>query len=269
MVEVAWIDADLEESLSEPRTLAHGGEVPSVGRRGAVPLVRTHLVDERVLLGAGCGLSSGTWWARATPDLPFEVLERVLPRYASRSLVPEVVDLIPSTSWHASLANLLSRKSWDLLRTEAAEAAGGCEECGAAGRIECHERWSYDERTGVQSLVRLRPLCPSCHETCHLGFARIRGRFDAAFGRLCAINRIRPEERRRYQAEIEGRFLRRSRRTWALDLARLSGRGMSLRREVVDLGGGVVSGPTRAGGRVDVMLLGVEVDSGGRGVVLS
>ena len=263
-----WIDPDWEDRLSGPRIVADGFGIPNVNRHDDVQLVRTHTEDERLLLGVGCRRSESGWWAPRSIDFPFEQLERVLPRYARRGLVPEIVDLIPATSWHASLANLLTKTSWDLLRNEAAESVGGCEECGVRRGIECHEAWTYDERTGVQRLRRLRPLCTSCHETCHLGFARMRGRFDVAFGRLCRINRIGDDERRAYLTEIEGRFARRSRRSWALDLGMLAGRRLSLIGRMEFVEEGVVAGPTRSGGMVEVPLVGVDIGRRGRGLVI-
>lgn len=256
---IEWIDADVEDRLVEPRSVEDGLSIPNVNRHDDVQLVRTHTEDEGLLLGVGCRKTESGWWAPRSCDFPFEALERVLPRYARRSIVPEIVDLIPASSWHASLANLLTRSSWDMLRKETAHAAGGCEECGVKTGIECHESWSYDERTGVQTLKRLRALCSPCHETCHLGFARMRGRFDVAFGRLCRINRIAPDERVAYLKEIEGRFLRRSKRAWALDLGRLSGRRLGLIGSMRSVGDGVLVGPSRSGPEVELLLLGLDV----------
>ena len=264
-----WIDQTWEDRLSEARSVEDGFGIPHVNRHDDVQLVRSHTEDEGVLLGVGCRRTDSGWWAPRTRDFPFEALERVLPRYAWESVVPEIVDLIPATSWHASLANLLTKTSWDLLRTEAAHAADGCEECGVKTGIECHEAWTYDERTGVQTLKRLRALCTSCHETCHLGFARVRGRFEIAFGRLCRINRIRDDERKAYLTEIEGRFMRRSRRAWALDLGMLAGRTLSLTGTMVRVDEDVVAGPTRSGGMVEVPLIGVTLEQAKRTLRIS
>ncbi len=70
----------------------------------------------------------------------------------------------------------------------AARSCGGhrCEACRApadrqGGRgLEVHERWSYDEMTGVQALRRLVALCPACHTTTHYGLAEVTGRADEA-----------------------------------------------------------------------------------------
>ena len=41
--------------------------------------------------------------------------------------------------------------------------------------MEAHERWSYDEITYTQKLVRIIALCQQCHQTTHIGLAQIKG----------------------------------------------------------------------------------------------
>src|SRR3546814_2341614 len=68
-----------------------------------------------------------------------------LPRFARRGLVPEIVDLIPETSWCASLANILAPASWKLLRDAATIYAGGRSEERRVGKecvSTCRSRWS-------------------------------------------------------------------------------------------------------------------------------
>src|SRR3546814_17266667 len=79
-----------------------------------------------------------------------EPLDPFLPQFARRSIVPNVVDLIPETSWCSSLANMLSTRSWKLLRDVVIARVGGCEDCGSRANTECHELWSYDEDLAVQ-----------------------------------------------------------------------------------------------------------------------
>ena len=68
-----------------------------------------------------------------------------------------------------------------------------CEACGAAEdrttlrRLEAHERWHYDDRTGVQALRRLIALCSPCHLVTHFGYSNVTGRTDEAFAHLRAV----------------------------------------------------------------------------------
>src|SRR3546814_7437594 len=64
--------------------------------------------------------------------------------------------LIPETSWCSSLANMLSTRSWKLLRDVVIARVGGCEDCGSRANTECHELWSYDEDLAVQKLAGFR-----------------------------------------------------------------------------------------------------------------
>ena len=61
--------------------------------------------------------------------------------------------LVPSGCWYANLRSVLPKAEWDRLRRAAYARAGGrCSVCGAAGRLEAHEIWSYDDKTHVQKL---------------------------------------------------------------------------------------------------------------------
>jgi hypothetical protein len=44
-----------------------------------------------------------------------------------------------------------------------------------------HERWDYDDATGVQALRRLLALCRGCHASTHYGLAEVQGRDGEAF----------------------------------------------------------------------------------------
>jgi hypothetical protein len=67
-----------------------------------------------------------------------------------------------------------------------------CEACGQTAdpptgrRLEAHERWIYDEPTGVQTLRRLICLCSQCHTFTHFGLAQIKGQADEALAHLRA-----------------------------------------------------------------------------------
>ncbi|WP_419901105.1 hypothetical protein [Kiloniella sp.] len=98
------------------------------------------------------------------------------------------IDLIPSTSWGASLANILTESSWRKIREQVYRDHGlRCELCGArraskhAQRVsrracvEAHELWEYDEDNSTQTLKGFYCLCPDCHLMFHLGFANVNG----------------------------------------------------------------------------------------------
>lgn len=115
-------------------------------------------------------------------------------------------DLIPSSSWGSSLANLLTKKSWDTLRHPLIEKNNHvCQLCGCKKKVlDVHEVWSYDfpkqedldqasaneniTAFGLQTLQGLMTICKKCHECFHLGLALVNGRLDIALERLAGLN---------------------------------------------------------------------------------
>lgn len=208
-----------ESSLLEPRT-ASAWQIPDVvgGRFAPVRLLRVDEFDVRTLEYYGAINSNGSWFIERRDSFPFEGLEYFLPRCAQRSIVPEIVDLIPSSSWFASLANLLTPRSWKETRLPHVDFHKGCQDCGYGDRLEAHELWSYDEDNQIQTLEDITVLCRLCHDTRHLGRAFIRGKFEETFNRLCKINRIYRHEREAYIDLVNETWERRSKLSWQLDI---------------------------------------------------
>lgn len=213
------MSSSFDIAMTRPRIVDAWGIPDVVG--GASAPIRMLRVSDRgapTILRHGGYERDGSWWMARRDGFPFDHVERHLPRAARRSLVPEIVDLIPASSWFASLANLLSRDSWQSLRLPLVDHHEGCQDCGHGSRLEAHEAWSYDESQGIQTLDGILVLCRFCHETRHLGRARAMGRFDEVFGRLCRINRIMPEERGSYLHRVSSLWEMRSRIAWELRL---------------------------------------------------
>lgn len=252
--------------FSESRSVGADGIPDLGGHRDRVRLLRTARVDQDTLRSIGAHRAGGAWWLEKCPGFPFDEAMDFLPRFARRSIVPEVVDLIPSSSWLASLANLLSRSSWDDLRGPLVRHHGACQDCGDDRRLEAHEAWSYDDDAKVQSLDGVLILCRACHETRHLGRARIVGRFDQAFGRLCTVNRIEAHERSAYLKLVSSRWRERSRHAWQLRLPIPEGMVLRLKPSVRHEGDGwLVMPPSgdRMGAETRVVDIGIgEEDDG-------
>jgi hypothetical protein len=124
-------------------------------------------------------------------------------------------DLIPSSSWGASLANILMPKEWKTLRQAAIDRAKNCcETCGVSGikvTLEAHEMWSYeiikeDPKIGVQKLNDIIALCKSCHLCFHLGFARLSGKEPQTLRRLKTLNNWTKQELDDYQKLVWQRW---------------------------------------------------------------
>jgi hypothetical protein len=138
------------------------------------------------------------------------------------------IELIPASAWGENLRSALPRAEWDRLRKQVyADAGNRCEICAGRGRrhpVECHEVWEFDERAGVQRLVRMIALCPRCHEAKHFGLAALRGREQAAREQLRKVNGWTPAELAEHISESFRVWESRSRCEWTLDLSVLAGR---------------------------------------------
>jgi hypothetical protein len=91
--------------------------------------------------------------------------------------------------------------------------------------LDCHERWTWDDRTGIQRLVRLISLCAACHATTHLGLAQIRGKGDVALRQLRAVAGMNVPKARHHIEQAAATCRRRSRRTCKLDLSVIAATG--------------------------------------------
>ncbi len=148
-------------------------------------------------------------------------------------------DLIPSSSWGSSLANLLTKKSWDMLRHPLIEKNNGiCEMCGQKFPVlDVHEDWSYwffDEgessvnspampgKTGIQQLNGLLTLCKDCHKCFHLGKANADGEIDQVLGRLALLNGWGKAETTQYFRTVSRRWEALSKFSWVLELGAIS-----------------------------------------------
>lgn len=177
--------------------------------------------------------------------IPVEDFSRWLPRPDLPELLPGedrtygsgiYVDLIPSTSWFSNVRSCVAPSEWDRVRRMVYGRANyTCEACGAVPKrvqgdyLEAHERWSYDETTHVQRLVRLIALCTACHAATHFGLSQMRGHGEEATQHLM---RVAGATRAETLAHIEEAFAVWRRLSevpeWTLDLSILTDAGVEL-----------------------------------------
>jgi hypothetical protein len=135
------------------------------------------------------------------------------------------VDVVPSSAWYSNLRAELTEREWKACQKYAFKKAGYCcEICSGRGPkwpVECHERWEFNEKTGVQVLKGLEALCPDCHETTHIGLAKVRGRFEQAFSHLMRVNGWTEAKARAHVQAAGEDFHRRSSMPWRLDASLL------------------------------------------------
>lgn len=149
-----------------------------------------------------------------------------VPLIARKVFVPLIAEMIPESSFGASLTNLLTEPAWKEIRQRAYRAAGHvCQCCGeSSGPLECHEVWSFSDAPGAdgwcrQTLRHLIAACHECHELFHPGLAKVRGRSDAVIERIKAVNEWSSNDQAAAAQHFNRLFFERSRKRWSLDLS--------------------------------------------------
>ena len=85
-------------------------------------------------------------------------------------------ELVPEELWRVNLRTLLLPEDWDTVRRDAYKRARyKCRICGAGGRMEAHEKWSYDDKLALQKLEDVLALCHNCHLVKHISRAQLVG----------------------------------------------------------------------------------------------
>lgn len=199
--------------------------------------------DAAKTLGARWDQAAKRWYDPRPPSAGLD-------RWAARPPVPDLlpredrtfgaglfVDMVPRSCWFTNVRTCVSPQDWERLRNMIIRRAGQkCEACGAGEDrtvrrwLEAHERWAYDDRTGVQALRRLICLCSDCHLSTHLGYANVTGRADQALAHLRAVTGMADAEVDRHVDAAGELWKRRSARVWTLDLTMLTEAGVTLAR---------------------------------------
>ena len=100
-------------------------------------------------------------------------------------------ELVPDGCWYSNLRTTLKPKMWDIVRRDAyARANGKCMICGRpTNRLEAHERWSYDEKNGIQKLEDVIAICHACHSVIHIGRTQLMGDEEKAIAHFMKVNK--------------------------------------------------------------------------------
>jgi hypothetical protein len=140
------------------------------------------------------------------------------------------IELVPASSWADNVRSLVSKKQWDLIRSQVySKAWNVCEICGGVGRkhpVEAHETWAYDDAKQTQKLVGMVALCPDCHQVKHIGLAQIRGNGVIALKHLMKINKLTKSEAEKYIQQAFQTWDQRSKKDWTLDMSLLKDYGI-------------------------------------------
>lgn len=130
-------------------------------------------------------------------------------------------ELVPEECWYSNLRSVLPPAGWDIVRKDAyARAKGRCSICGKSGRLEAHEKWSYDEKRAVQKLETVIALCRACHEVKHISRTQLTGRGDEAMEHFMKINGCSQMDYHAALGKANEEYLRRNKiENWTTDLS--------------------------------------------------
>ena len=129
-------------------------------------------------------------------------------------------ELVPEECWGYSLYHKLSPEDWDKVRKDAYKRAGyKCRICGAKGRLEAHEKWSYDEKNALQKLEDVLALCHACHEVKHISRTQMMGRGMDAMEHFMRVNNCSQMQFHEALQEANEEYLRRNKvEGWVTDI---------------------------------------------------
>lgn len=130
-------------------------------------------------------------------------------------------ELVPEECWFSNLRSALTPKDWDTVRRDAYKRAGGkCAVCGRQGRLEAHEKWSYDEKKALQRLVDVVALCKACHEVKHISRTQLMGRGADAMEHFMQVNGCSQMEYHAALQKMNEEYLRRNKvEGWVTDIS--------------------------------------------------
>ena len=144
------------------------------------------------------------------------------------------IELVPSSSWFNNVRAVVTKKQWDFLKSKVSSKAYNiCEICGGVGPkhpVECHEIWSYNNKSLVQKLEGMIALCPNCHMVKHFGLARIMGKEAKALLHFMKVNNLTPKKAEVAISEAFKVWAERSKKTWKLDISHLETYGIDVEK---------------------------------------
>ena len=104
-------------------------------------------------------------------------------------------EFVPEECWFSNLRSVLCQGDWDRVRRAAYARAGGrCVVCGARGRLEAHEKWSYDDERRLQKLEDVVALCGACHAVKHVSRSYLVGKGDTVEAQFKKVNGVSQSE---------------------------------------------------------------------------
>lgn len=160
-----------------------------------------------------------------------KIFQDYMPFGFRENFKPLKIDLIPKTSWGASLSNALTSDCWNAIRKPFISYHGNrCQLCGQRGKslsnsiqdVDTHEIWEYSplsEKNKTQKLVGFLALCSNCHLMFHLGFANHCGKYENTRLRIKKLEKLSDKEVDLKIKNIFDIWEKRSEYNWKIDIS--------------------------------------------------
>ena len=140
------------------------------------------------------------------------------------SLIPE---LVPGDLWGRSAYRMLGgRVAWKKkIRPDAlAKAKDRCETCDAKeGQLTCHDKWSYDDKKAIATLVGFEIHCRACDSVTHFGRLLKMGASDEELWHLllhiCRTNKCEPRDADNILRDSYELWGKRNKKKWKVAVA--------------------------------------------------
>lgn len=131
--------------------------------------------------------------------------------------------LVPASAWNSNLRAVFTAVQWRNFRQQVLAKHGHiCAFCNSKPKsLDCHEIWRYkkiDHAHGIQSLVKVLPLCKKCHMVCHIGFWSLKGKFQETVAHMMRVRKIDRTAVNAELSEAQRIFDDLSNIEWSLDI---------------------------------------------------
>jgi hypothetical protein len=146
---------------------------------------------------------------------------------ASRKSYRLIPELVPRDLWGRSAFQMLRGKAtWTKkIRPDAITEAGNqCQICSDnAGVLVCHDKWKYNDKARIATLIGFEVHCRSCDAVTHVGRAAQMGDREQvlmeAVITLCTVNECKPPVAVKIIADALDLWMKRSEKRWKIAVA--------------------------------------------------
>lgn len=136
------------------------------------------------------------------------------------------IELIPESTMYLNLRNQLTKYQWQQFSRSIQKrdhyTCCICERVKGEhiDKLHCHEIWTFDEETCIQSLAGFQSLCFQCHMIKHMGLATMKGWVEKyqLIEHFCTVNQVSRIQYARHFNDAVQLWIARNQIHWKVDL---------------------------------------------------